>query len=216
MSLTLHAFPPSPRAFKVLVVAHYLGIDYKLVLCDLTKGDQKSATYTALNPNQKMPSLEDGDFSLWESNAICQYLANKKPEAGLFPADERARADVTRWQFWESTTWDPACVILVFERAVKKFFGGGAPDPVEVEKGLQRFHRAAGVLDGHLKGRKYVCGNQLTLADFSIGADLTMAEAAQFPLEKYGEIRRWSAMLAELPAWKKTRAMQTGDRARTP
>jgi len=216
MSLTLHAFPPSPRAFKVLVVAHYLGIDYKLVLCDLTKGDQKSATYTALNPNQKMPSLEDGDFSLWESNAICQYLANKKPEAGLFPADERARADVTRWQFWESTTWDPACAILVFERAVKKFFGGGAPDPVEVEKGLQRFHRAAGVLDGHLKGRKYVCGNQLTLADFSIGADLTMAEAAQFPLEKYGEIRRWSAMLAELPAWKKTRAMQTGDRARTP
>ena len=216
MSLTLHAFPPSPRAFKVLVVAHYLGIDYKLVLCDLTKGDQKSATYTALNPNQKMPSLEDGDFTLWESNAICQYLANKKPEAGLMPADERGRADVTRWQFWESTTWDPACAILVFERVVKRFFGGGAPDPVEVEKGLQRFHRAAGVLDGHLKGRKHVCGSQLTLADFALGADLTMAEAAQFPLENYGEIRRWGAMLAELPAWKKTRAMQTGDRARTP
>ena len=209
MSLTLHAFPPSPRSFKVLVVAHQLGIDYKFALCDLTKGAQKAAAYTALNPNQRVPALEDGDFQLWESNAICQYLANKRPEAGLFPGEERARADVTRWQFWESTTWDPACVILVYERAVKKFFGGGAPDPVEVEKGLQRFHRAAGVLDGHLKGRKYVCGNQLTLADFSIGADLTMAEQAQLPLENYGEIRRWSAMLAELPAWKKTRAMQT-------
>ena len=209
MSLTLHAFPPSPRAFKVLVVAHHLGLDYKLAFCDLTKGDQKSAAYTALNPNQRMPSLEDGDFRLWESNAIIQYLATKKPEAGLMPADERGRADVARWQLWESTTWDPACAILVFERAVKRFFGGGAPDPVEVEKGLQRFHRAAGVLDGHLKGRKHVCGNQMTLADFSIGADLTMAEAAQFPLENYAEIRRWSAMLAELPAWKKTRAMQT-------
>ena len=209
MSLTLHAFPPSPRSFKVLAVAHHLGIDYQFAFCDLTKGAQKAAAYTALNPNQRVPALEDGDFSLWESNAIIQYLATRKPEANLLPMDERGRADVARWQFWESTTWDPACAILVFERAVKRFFGGGAPDPVEVEKGLQRFHRAAGVLDGHLKGRKHVCGNQLTLADFSLGADLTMAEAAQFPLEDYGEIRRWSAMLAELPAWKKTRAMQT-------
>jgi len=217
MSLTLHAFPPSPRSFKVLAVAHHLGIDYQFAFCDLTKGAQKAAAYAALNPNQRVPALEDGDFSLWESNAIIQYLATRKPEANLLPMDERGRADVARWQFWESTTWDPACAILVFERAVKRFFGGGAPDPVEVEKGLQRFHRAAGVLDGHLKGRKHVCGNQLTLADFSLGADLTMAEAAQFPLENYGEIRRWSAMLAELPAWKKTRAMQTpGDRARTP
>ena len=208
MSLTLHAFPPSPRSFKVLAVAHHLGIDYQFAFCDLTKGAQKAAAYTALNPNQRVPALEDGDFSLWESNAIIQYLATRKPEANLLPMDERGRADVARWQFWESTTWDPACAILVFERAVKRFFGGGAPDPVEVEKGLQRFHRAAGVLEGHLKGRKYVC-DQLTLADFSLGADLTMAEAAQFPLENYGEIRRWSAMLAELPAWKKTRAMQT-------
>ena len=209
MSLTLHAFPPSPRSFKVLAVAHHLGIDYQFAFCDLTKGAQKAAAYTALNPNQRVPALEDGDVSLWESNAIIQYLATRKPEANLLPMDERGRADVARWQFWESTTWDPACAILVFERAVKRFFGGGAPDPVEVEKGLQRFHRAAGVLDGHLKGRKHVCGDQLTLADFSLGADLTMAEAAQFPLENYGEIRRWSAMLAELPAWKKTRAMQT-------
>ena len=50
MSLTLHVFPPSPRAFKVLVVAQQLGLDYKLAFCDLTKGDQKTAAYTALNP----------------------------------------------------------------------------------------------------------------------------------------------------------------------
>jgi glutathione S-transferase len=212
MSLRLHVFPPSPRAFKVLVVAHHLGIDYEFVLCDLTKGDQKSAAYAALNPNQRMPSLEDGDFRLWESNAIIQYLAAKKPEGGLLPADERARADVARWQFWESTTWDPACAILVFERAVKRFFGGGAPDPVEVEKGLQRFHRAAKVLDAHLRGRAYVCGDRLTLADFALAADLTMAEPAQLPLEGYGEIRRWAGRLADLPAWQRTRDMQNARR----
>lgn len=212
MSLRLHVFPPSPRAFKVLVVAHHLGIEYEFVLCDLTKGDQKSAPYAAINPNQRMPSLEDGDFRLWESNAIIQYLAMKKPESGLLPADERGRADVARWQFWESTTWDPACAILVFERAVKRFFGGGAPDPVEVEKGLQRFHRAAKVLDAHLRGRAYVCCERLTLADFALAADLTMAEAAQFPLENYGEIRRWAGRLADLPAWQRTREMQNARR----
>ena len=212
MSLRLHVFPPSPRAFKVLVVAHHLGIDYEFVLCDLTKGDQKSAAYAALNPNQRMPSLEDGDFRLWESNAIIQYLAAKKAEGGLLPADERARADVARWQFWESTTWDPACAILVFERAVKRFFGGGAPDPVEVEKGLQRFHRAAKVLDAHLRGRTYVCCDRLTLADFALAADLTMAEPAQLPLEDYGEIRRWAGRLADLPAWQRTREMQNASR----
>ena len=212
MSLKLHVFPPSPRSFKVLVVAHHLGIDYQLVLCDLTKGDQKSASYGALNPNQRVPTLEDGDFKLWESNAIIQYLATNKPESALLPADERGRADVTRWQFWESTTWDAACSILVFERVVKGFFGGGGPDAVEVEKGLQRFHRAAKVLDGHLRGRTYVCGNRVTLADFAIGAGLTMAELAQFPLEGYGEIRRWAAILADLPAWQRTRAMQNARR----
>jgi len=209
MALRLHVFPPSPRAFKALVVAHHLGLDYELVLCDLTKGDQKSAAHTALNPNQRMPVLEDGGFQLWESNAIIQYLATKKRESGLLPADERARADVARWQFWESTTWDPACAILVFERVVKRFFAGGEPDPAEVQKGLERFHRAAKVLDAHLRGRAYACGDRLTIADFALGADLTMAEPAQLPLEPYGEIRRWAGKLAELPAWQRTRAMQT-------
>ena len=212
MSLKLHVFPPSPRAFKVLVVAHHLGIDYELVLCDLTKGAQKSAAHTALNPNQRMPVLEDDDFKLWESNAIVQYLATKKRASGLLPTDERSRADVARWQFWESTTWDPACAILVFERAVKRFFAGGAPDAVEVQKGLEKFHRAAQVLESHLRGRKYVCGERLTLADFAIAADLTMTEAAQLPLEPYAEIRRWAAMLADLPAWQRTRAMQAASR----
>jgi glutathione S-transferase len=126
--------------------------------------------------------------------------------------DEPSRADVARWQFWESTSWDAACAILVYERVVKRFFGGGAPDPVEVEKGLQRFHRAAKVLDTHLHGRTYVCGNRLSLADFALGADLTMAEPAQLPLEGYREIRRWAAMLADLPAWQRTRAMQNAPR----
>jgi glutathione S-transferase len=209
MSLKIHAFPASPRAFKVLAVAHQLAIPYELVFCDLTKGANKTPEFTALNLNQRMPVLEEDGWSLWESNAICQYLADKKTEGGLLPQDARGRADVNRWMFWESAHWDPACVILVFERFVKGLFGRGAPDPVEVEKGITQFNRAAGVLDAHLKGRKFVSGDKLTVADLSIASALIMAEPAAFPLEPYGEIRRWHAAIAALPAWQKTLAMAT-------
>lgn len=204
MTIKLFVFPPSPRSFKVLCVANHLGIDYELRVVDLTRGEQTGPEVAGLNPNRKVPTLEDDGLALWESNAIIQYLASKQPEAGLLPADERARADISRWQFWESTTFDPACAILVFERFVKAAFGRGAPEPAEVEKGLARFHQAAAVLNGHLLGKPFVCGNLLTLADFSIGAGLTMSIPAQFPLDPYPEIRRWYGTLSELQAWKKT------------
>jgi glutathione S-transferase len=207
MSLKIHAFPLSPRAFKVLSFANHIAIPYELVLVDLTKGAQRSPEFTALNLNQRMPVLEEDGWSLWESNAICQYLADRKPESGLIPRDARGRADVNRWMFWESAHWDTACVILVFERFVKGFFGRGAPDPAEVEKGITQFNRAAGVLDAHLKGRKFVCGDKLTVADFSIASALIMAERASFPLEAYGEIRRWHAGISALPAWQQTLEM---------
>jgi len=208
MSLKIHAFPPSPRAFKVLAVANHLGLDYELKLCDLTKGDQRQPDYALLNPNMKMPTLEDGDFSLWESNAISQYLASKAPQSGLLPADERARADVSRWQFWESTTWDPACATLMFENFVKGVFGLGAPDPARVQEGETKFAAAASILDAHLEGRGYVCGNKLTLADFALGADLSAAALAKLPVAPFANIARWYAQLEQLPAWRKTRALQ--------
>src|SRR3978361_1321859 len=127
--LKLHVFPPSPRAFKVLCVAEHLGLDYELCFVDLAKGDHRTPTFAALNPNMRMPALEDDGFTLWESNAIMEYLAATHPEKGLLPLDERKRADVARWQFWDATTWDPACATLIFERFVKGFFGGGGPDP---------------------------------------------------------------------------------------
>ena len=213
MTIRIHAFPLSPRAFKVLAVAHHLGIDYEFVLCDLTKGAQRTEEFKRLNLNQRMPVLEEDGWSLWESNAIAQYLAAKKPGHGFLPSDDHGRADVYRWMFWESAHWDPACAILVFERFVKAAFGRGVPDPVEVEKGLAQFHRAAAVLDAHLQGRQFLCGESLTLADFCVGAALIMADKASFPLEAYSEIRRWQATLAALPAWQRTLKMSQLPRA---
>ena len=204
MTIELFVFPPSPRAFKVMAVANHLGLDWTLRMVDFSKGDHQTPEYAALNPNRRMPTLRDGDFVLWESNAIAQYLAQKKPESGLFPSDERKRLDITRWQFWDLAHWDPACAVFANEYVVKPRLLKMEADPAEVAKGAEKFHRAAKVLDGQLAGRPFISGESLTLADFSIGSAMNFAAIAHYPLEPYGEIRRWHATLAALPAWQDT------------
>src|SRR5208337_2534317 len=83
MTIKLHVFPPSPRAFKVLLAAHHLGIDYELKPVNLGAGDHRTPQFTSLNVNQRMPVLEDNGYVLWESNAILEYLAAHKPQIGL-------------------------------------------------------------------------------------------------------------------------------------
>src|SRR5689334_875510 len=100
--MKLHVFPPSPRAAKVLALAHHLGVDFEMAIVDLLSGGSQTPEFKKLNPNGKMPVLEDGDFVLWESNAILQYLASKRPDSGMFPTDPRRQADVARWQFWDA------------------------------------------------------------------------------------------------------------------
>ena len=205
MTIELYVFPPSPRAFKVMAVANHLGIDWTLRVVDLTKGEQQSPEFAALNPNMRMPVLKDDNYVLWESNAIAQYLANQRPEGGLLPADGKGRLDVTRWQFWDLAHWDPACAIFVFEYVAKpRFLGISEPDMAAIAKGTEMFHRVATVLDGQLKGKKFVLGDELTLVDFSLGAAMNLAQVSHFPIDPYGEIKRWHASLLALPAWQKT------------
>lgn len=206
MTIELYVFPPSPVAFKVMAIANHLGIEHAIHMVDLRKGEQKAPHYAALNPNMRMPTLKDGDYVLWESNAIAQYLASKRPESGLLPKDERARLEVTRWQFWELAHWHPACAVFAFEYVVKPLIGLGEPDKAAIAKGTEEFERAAAVLDGQLKDRKFVVGDTLTLADFSIGAVMNLAEMAHYPVAPYGAIKRWYAGLCALPAWQKTLA----------
>jgi glutathione S-transferase len=207
MTVELYVFPPSPRAFKVMAIANYLGIETTMRMIDLVKGDQKTPEYAALNPNMRMPTLKDGNYVLWESNAIGQYLAGKKPESGLMPTDEKGRLDVTRWQFWDLAHWDPTCATFIFEHVVKPIvLKSGEPDQAAIAKGAESFDRAAKVLDGQLKGRKFVTGDKLTLADFSLGASMNLADIAHYPVAPYAEIKRWHATLRALPAWQKTLA----------
>ena len=199
--MKLYVLPPSPRAFKVIALKNHLGIECEMHIVDLAKGDQLTPEYIAMNPNKKMPVLEDDGFVLWESNAILFYMAAKHPDRGLWPTDLKAQADVLRWLAWESAHWDAeSCGMVAYEKASKAVLGLGPPDPAFIARGEQNFDRFAAVLNDHLKGHKWLMGNQLTIADFSIGAWIPTAERMELPVGKFNKILRWYKGLAALPA----------------
>lgn len=171
-------------------------------IVDLGKGDQLTPEYIAMNPNKKMPALEDDGFVLWESNAILFYLASKRPQSGLWPSDVRAQADVLRWLAWESAHWDAESIGMAgYEKTSRRVLGLGPADPAFIARGEQNFDRFAAVLNQHLKGRTWLTGNHLTIADFSVGGMTYFAMRLELPMTKFPEISRWYDRLAALPGW---------------
>lgn len=85
--MKLYIFPPSARALGIVALNNHLGLDCEIRPIDLGRGDQLTPEYIALNPNRKMPTLEDDGFVLWESSAILFYMAAKCPDRGLWPSD---------------------------------------------------------------------------------------------------------------------------------
>jgi glutathione S-transferase len=201
--MKLHLFTPSTRVLAIIALKNYLALDCEIEAIDLGRGDQLAPEYRVLNPNQKMPTLTDEEFVLWESNAILFYMAARRPESGFWPSDLRGQADVLRWLAWESAHWDAeSCGMVAFEKASKAVLGLGPPDPAFIARGEQNFVRFAAVLDNQLKGRAWLVGGRPTIADFSIGAFVPSAARLGLPVARYGEIERWYEGLAALPAWR--------------
>lgn len=191
--------PASPNCRKVDAVAKQLGIELNTKVVDVRKGENRTPAYLAINPNGKIPTLVDGDLVLWESNAIQCYLASKK-ENDLWPKTN-LRYDIMKWQAWELAHFGTAARTLIFERLIKPMLGIGASDEARCAEAEANFKRFGEVLDRQLKGRRFVCGDQLTLADFCLASTLPFAEPARIPLGDFVEIRRWVASLEEQPGW---------------
>ena len=198
--MQLYVFPPSPNAMKVMSLANYLKADVEFVNVDLTKGEQQSESFLALNPNGKMPVLVDGDFVLWESNAILQYLADSAG-SDLYPDSPQARADIARWLFWQTAHLGPAIGKVFFEILIRQGMMGEQPDAAAVEAGMNEFRQHAACLERQLDGRAFVTG-ELSVADFAIGAWLTYADATALPLSEFPRISTWyHDHVAALPGW---------------
>jgi glutathione S-transferase len=202
--MKLYMNPLSPNVRRVRLTAAVLGLQLEEKVLDFTKGEHKNPEYLALNPNGAVPTLVDGEFVLTESRAIMQYLAAKKPEAGLLPRDEKARAEVTRWQFWDASHFSPHLGAFVFEKMIKAMMGMGDPDQRKIDDALASIRRFGGVLDKTLSGKQYLVGNALTIADLTIASSLMYAKQTDVPLADMPHVQSWFGRITELDAWKKT------------
>lgn len=202
--MKLYHNPLSPNVRRVRLTAAVLGLELEEKKLDFAKGEHKNPEYLALNPNGAVPTLVDGDFVLTESRAIMQYLASKKPESGLLPRDEAARADVTRWQFWDAAHFSPQMGSLAFEKMLKGMMGLGEPDNAKINDALSNFRRFGAVLDKRLNGKQYLVGNALTLADLTVASSLMYAKQTEAPLAEFPHLQSWFSRISDLDGWKKS------------
>ena len=203
--MKLYFHPASGPCRRVLAVAAHLELPLELLPIDfMSETDANNKAMKSLDAAERIPLLEDGGFVLSESNAIMQYLASKKVGSTLVPEDAKGRAEVLRWQCFSLAHVEQATWILVYENLFKKMFGMGAAVASEVTEGTEEFLDHAEVLDSHLKGKKYLVGNTLTIADFSLAATLMYWEPAGIPLPKFKNLHSWYQNMESLPAWKKT------------
>ena len=201
--MRLYHNPMSSNARRTLMTAIHLDLPVELAEVDLMNMDDRRRL-GELNPNVKVPVLADGTFLLWESCAIMQYLAGKAPGQTLYPEAAQARADVDRWMFWCAQHFAPAIGVLTWERAWKGMTGCGDADPLEVARGERELAECAFVLDNHLAGRSWVCGDSLTLADFALAAPMMYSDKVALPLAQYDHLQAWFARVQQLPAWQET------------
>ena len=200
--MKLYYFPASSNCRKVLAVIEHLGLHVDKEIVDVTKGKGQEPGFLAINPNGKIPTLVDGDLNLWESNAIASYLCSQT-DTELWPKSH-ARYDIMRWMYWQTAHWGPACDTFAFENVLKPILGLGEPDPAALAKGAENVARFGAVLNNHLEGKTYICGDTLTLADFAVGAHLTYMVPGKIPMDGFARVMAWNERLNEVPAWAKT------------
>lgn len=121
----------------------------------------------ARNPNGLVPVIQDGDFVLWESNAICRYLCSSRPRQSLLPVEPRDRALVEQWMDWQATELNSAWR-YAFHGLVRK--SAAHSDAAEIDRSLSRWHECMKLLDRHFAaGGQFITGEHFTLADVVLG-----------------------------------------------
>ncbi len=188
----------NPR--KACAVAKYLQAPVDYVHVDLGRGEHRKPDYLALNPNGKVPTLVDGTRTIWEADAIMCHLA-ARANSDLWPQDHR-QIEVIRWLSWDLAHFYKAGGSLYFEHVIKPRFGLGDTDPAAVKQATNEWRRFAAILDGHLRDRRWLVGDGITVADFAVAAFLPYAERSHIPLDEFASVRRWHDRLNELDAWR--------------
>lgn len=182
---------------KVMWTAAQLGLDLEREDWGAGFRSPLEAGYLAMNPNGLIPVLIDGDFTLWESNSICRYLASKAGATELLPAEAQARAKVEQWMDWQAgelnNSWRVAFMALV---------RGQPATPEAVAAGVANWNRHMAMLDAQLaRTGAHVCGEAFTLADIVLGLSAQRWKNAPIEHVPLPAVDAWMQRLSVRPGF---------------
>lgn len=209
--IDLHYWP-TPNGKKVTILLEELGIPYRIVPVNIGKGDQFTDGFLKIGPNNRMPAMVDSEpadggppISVFESGAIMLYLAEK---AGRFlPADLRGKYEVTQWVIWQMANQGP------------KFGERGHFSRVPADQGDQSYaqrrfndevHRLYGVLNNRLYDRRYIAGDDYSIADMISYPWTASWELQGIDMGEFKYFKRWWDEMSARPGVQRGMAVVAG------
>lgn len=185
----------SPNGRKISIALEELGLPYVVHPVNIGKGEQFSAEFTAISPNQKIPAIIDREsgIRLMESGAILLYLAEKTGK--LLPVEPRKHWETIEWLMWQKGGFGPtlghALHYLKFNRGRSAY---------SEERHEKETHRLYGVLDRQLAGRRYIAAEEYTIADIATWPWVARHELQTVNLHDYQNVLSWYLRIAGRPA----------------
>jgi glutathione S-transferase len=187
---------PMSRAFRALWMANELGLDYENVPIHFADGTAKTPEYLAVNPNGKIPAIDDDGMKLWESMAINLYLA-RKHDKGLWLKSPEAEAQAIQWSVWVMAEVEKPALAMLMNRV---FRPEDQRDAKAAAEGEQQLQAPLKVLDQALAKTGYLIGSSFTVADLNVASVLSWAKFARVDLSAYPNVDKWLAAALQRPA----------------
>lgn len=203
---------PTPNGKKVTILLEELGLPYRIVPCNIGRGDQFTDDFLKISPNNRMPAIVDheplggGDpISVFESGAIMMYLAEK---AGRFwPQEPRKKYEVTQWVIWQMANQGPKLGECGHFRRLGDTRGDQS---YAVRRFTDEANRLYGVLNNRLYESPYLAGDEYTIADMIAYPWTVHWQAQGQDIEEFQYFKRWFEELGARPAVQRGLAVTSG------
>jgi glutathione S-transferase len=188
----------SSNVQKVLWCCGELGLAFERTDWGGKFGGNKEQAYLNMNPNGLVPTIQDGSFTLWESNSIMRYLVDKYGQGKLVPNTPEDRANANRWMDWQLSTLNPAIVPL-FWTLVRT--PEDKRDANVVKTALENTSKAWQIVDRYLSDSKYLAGDSLSLGDIPLGVWAYRWFNLPIDRPKMGNLDSWYKRLCDRPPY---------------
>lgn len=185
---------------KVMWTVAELGLSHERIDAGGPFGGLDAPEFGKLNPNRLVPVIQDDLGTLWESNAIVRYLANRHGEGSLAPKGDMAFAQADQWGEWGATTLYRDIISVCFWGLIRTT--AKERNQAEIDAAAKRAGEKLAILDAQLTGRPYVTGYELTIADIGIGSLMYRYYSLPIARPSLPHVEAWYQRLAGRPAYR--------------